>query len=93
MTFTSKTIKYWQNGMNLFGFLQQKVYGALVFALVGVWTLIKYGLGDCVPQRKETDRKSVIGEFAVDDVNVCLFGFYGILTFEGYLMPNPFLYK
>ena len=24
---------------------------------------------------------------------VCLFGFYGILTFECYLMPNPFLYK
>ena len=22
-----------------------------------------------------------------------LFGFYGILTFVGYLMPNPFLYK
>ena len=24
---------------------------------------------------------------------VCLFGFYGISTFVGYLMPNPFLYK
>ena len=24
---------------------------------------------------------------------VCLFGFYGISTFAGYLMPNPFLYK
>ena len=23
----------------------------------------------------------------------CLFGFYGISTFVGYLMPNPFLYK
>ena len=23
---------------------------------------------------------------------VCLFGFYGISTFVGYLMPNPFLY-
>ena len=22
-----------------------------------------------------------------------LFGFYGIFTFVGYLMPNPFLYK
>ena len=22
-----------------------------------------------------------------------LFGFHGISTFEGYLMPNPFLYK
>ena len=22
-----------------------------------------------------------------------LFGFYGISTFEGYLTPNPFLYK
>ena len=22
-----------------------------------------------------------------------LFGFYGISTFVGYLMPNPFLYK
>ena len=26
-------------------------------------------------------------------VIVCLFGFYGISTFVGYLMPNPFLYK
>ena len=24
---------------------------------------------------------------------VCLFGFYGISNFVGYLMPNPFLYK
>ena len=24
---------------------------------------------------------------------VCLFGFYGILTFVGYLIPNPFLWK
>ena len=24
---------------------------------------------------------------------VCLFGFYGISSFLGYLMPNPFLYK
>ena len=24
---------------------------------------------------------------------VCLFGFYGISTFVGYLMPNPFLYN
>ena len=24
---------------------------------------------------------------------VCLFGFYGISSFVGYLMPNPFLYK
>ena len=24
---------------------------------------------------------------------VCLFGFYGISMFVGYLMPNPFLYK
>ena len=24
---------------------------------------------------------------------VCLFGFYGISTFVGYLMLNPFLYK
>ena len=24
---------------------------------------------------------------------MCLFGFYGISTFVGYLMPNPFLYK
>ena len=24
---------------------------------------------------------------------ICLFGFYGISTFVGYLMPNPFLYK
>ena len=24
---------------------------------------------------------------------VCLFGFYCISTFVGYLMPNPFLYK
>ena len=24
---------------------------------------------------------------------VCLLGFYGISTFVGYLMPNPFLYK
>ena len=24
---------------------------------------------------------------------VCLFGFHGVLTFVGYLMPNPFLYK
>ena len=24
---------------------------------------------------------------------VCLFGFYGISTFVGYLIPNPFLYK
>ena len=24
---------------------------------------------------------------------VWLFGFYGISTFAGYLMPNPFLYK
>ena len=24
---------------------------------------------------------------------VCLFGFYRISTFVGYLMPNPFLYK
>ena len=23
----------------------------------------------------------------------CLFGFYGISTFVGYLMPNQFLYK
>ena len=23
----------------------------------------------------------------------CLFGFYGISSFGGYLMPNPFLYK
>ena len=23
----------------------------------------------------------------------CVFGFYGISTFAGYLMPNPFLYK
>ena len=26
-------------------------------------------------------------------LNVCLFGFYGISTFVGYLMLNPFLYK
>ena len=26
-------------------------------------------------------------------LNLCLFGFYGISTFEGYLMINPFLYK
>ena len=26
-------------------------------------------------------------------VLVFLFGFYGISTFVGYLMPNPFLYK
>ena len=26
-------------------------------------------------------------------VNVCLFGFYGISTFVGYLMPNPFSYN
>ena len=24
---------------------------------------------------------------------MCLFGFYGISTFVGYLMSNPFLYK
>ena len=24
---------------------------------------------------------------------ISLFGFYGISTFEGYLMPNPFSYK
>ena len=24
---------------------------------------------------------------------VCLFGFYGISTFVGYVMPNQFLYK
>ena len=27
------------------------------------------------------------------DLFVCLFGFYSITTFVGYLMPNPFLYK
>ena len=25
--------------------------------------------------------------------SVCLFGFYDVSTFVGYLMPNPFLYK
>ena len=25
--------------------------------------------------------------------SVCLVEFYGISTFVGYLMPNPFLYK
>ena len=29
----------------------------------------------------------------IHQVFVCLFGFYGISTFVGYLMPNPFLYK
>ena len=24
---------------------------------------------------------------------ICLFGFYGISTFVGYLTPNPLLYK
>ena len=24
---------------------------------------------------------------------ICLFGFYGISIFEGYLMPNPFVYN
>ena len=23
----------------------------------------------------------------------CLFGYYGLSTFAGYIMPNPFLYK
>ena len=23
----------------------------------------------------------------------CFFGFYGLLNFLGYLIPNPFLYK
>ena len=27
------------------------------------------------------------------DLFVCLFGYCGISTFEGYLMPHPFLYK
>ena len=28
-----------------------------------------------------------------DILIVCLFGFYGMSTLLGYLMPNPFLYK
>ena len=34
--------------------------------------------------------------FNINYLFVCLFvclGFYGISTFVGYLMPNPFLYK
>ena len=31
--------------------------------------------------------------FRSDYLFVSLFGFYGISNFEGYLMPNPFLYK
>ena len=31
-----------------------------------------------------------IGNFGL---KIQLLGFYGILTFVGYLMPNPFLYK
>ena len=29
----------------------------------------------------------------INKSNFYLFGFYGISTFAGYLMPNPFLYK
>ena len=32
-------------------------------------------------------------EYPSDEIFVCLFGFYGISTFVGYLKPNPFLYK
>ena len=32
-------------------------------------------------------------ENELNDLIGWLVGFYGILTFVGYLMPNPFLYK
>ena len=32
-------------------------------------------------------------EYFVSGVFFCLFEFYGIPTFVGYLMPNPFLCK
>ena len=35
---------------------------------------------------KDFDKKDVTNWFG-------LFGFYGISTLVGYLMPNPFLYK
>ena len=30
---------------------------------------------------------------SINNIYVCLFGFYGIPTIVSYLMPNPFLYQ
>ena len=40
-------------------------------------------------RRKITDSKKISNNMLLG----CFGGFYGISTFVGYLMPNPFLYK
>ena len=42
------------------------------------------GMLDTVPKSLERRLEKMVG---------WLIGFHGILTFVGYLMPNPFLYK
>ena len=39
------------------------------------------------------DRRFMGERMFPPSTDVCLFRFYGISTFVGYLMPNPFLYK
>ena len=41
----------------------------------------------------ETDTECVLLILKIIHISVYLLGSYGISTFEGYLMPNPFLYK
>ena len=55
-----------------------------------------------VKEKENSEFKSVKQHFEIDLVLhpawvmafiICLFGVYGISTFVGYLMLNPFLYK
>ena len=47
------------------------------------WKVLKVGVLTC----------STLIPLMCDWLFACLFGFYGISTFVGYLIPNPFLYK
>ncbi len=41
----------------------------------------------CFKREREREKQGEVDQF------VCLFGFYGISTLVGYLIPNPFLHK
>ena len=64
---------------------------------IGLFKKSSYLIGPCA--KKKNKMKKLIqlqkknGNINIQRLFVCLFGFYGISTFVGYLMPNPFLFK